>query len=109
MTNYDLGDIVLLKGFPQTDLKKVIKRPALVLTDLGDQDIIVARITGEIYDTPYDYVISNWQEMGLLLPSMVRVGKIATLHRNFIIRKLGKIGEKDVQEIKARLRKAFRL
>jgi mRNA interferase MazF len=42
--SYNLGDIILL-GFPHTDLKGVSKRPAVVLYDSGDQDILVARVT----------------------------------------------------------------
>jgi len=60
MTNYNQGDVLLLMKFPQTNLEREIKRPALVLADLGDEDIIVVRITGELYQTEYDYVIKNW-------------------------------------------------
>lgn len=44
MTVYSFGDIVLI-GFPHTNLQGVSKRPALVLYDPGDQDVLVARIT----------------------------------------------------------------
>jgi hypothetical protein len=36
MTNSNLGDLVFI-AFPHTDLKKVSKRPALVLFDAGDR------------------------------------------------------------------------
>ena len=40
MTTYDFGDIVLI-GFPHTDMQGVFKRPALVLYDAGDLDVLV--------------------------------------------------------------------
>jgi mRNA interferase MazF len=42
MITYNFGDIVLI-GFPHTDLQGVSKRPAIVLFDSGDQDVLVAR------------------------------------------------------------------
>jgi len=44
MTAYNFGDILLI-GFPYSDLQSVSKRPALVLYDSGDQDVLVSRIT----------------------------------------------------------------
>jgi len=44
MTNYKCGDIVLI-GFPHTDFQGISKRPAIVLYDSGDKDVLVARIT----------------------------------------------------------------
>jgi mRNA interferase MazF len=58
MTAYKFGDIVLL-GFPHTDLRGVSKRPAIVLYDSGDQDVLVARVTTQEYTTEADYKISS--------------------------------------------------
>ncbi|MFZ3088994.1 MAG: hypothetical protein WA240_00055 [Nitrospirota bacterium] len=59
MTIYKLGDIILA-GFPHTDLQSISKRPAIVLYDSGDQDILATRITTfekqDIVDVDYrDY------------------------------------------------------
>jgi len=48
MTNYNFGDIILLK-FPHVDLQYASKRPAIVLYDSGDKDVLVARITTQEY------------------------------------------------------------
>jgi mRNA interferase MazF len=53
---YNFGDIVLI-GFPHTDLQGVSKRPAIVLYDSGDQDVLVARVTTQEYRTEADYEI----------------------------------------------------
>lgn len=55
MTTTEMGkqffrEIVLLK-FPFTDVDKYKKRPALVLLDTNDSDIIVCRITSNMYET----------------------------------------------------------
>jgi len=39
MTTYKIGDIVLI-GFPHSDLKHVAKRPAVILYDSGDEDVL---------------------------------------------------------------------
>jgi mRNA interferase MazF len=54
MTSYNFGDIVLI-GFPHTDLQGISKRPAIVLYDSGDQDVLLARITTQEYTTETDY------------------------------------------------------
>jgi mRNA interferase MazF len=57
--------------------------------DTGDNDLIVCRITRRIYTTAYDVNVSNWKSSGLLLPSIIRVHKIATLDKILIDKKLG--------------------
>ena len=86
------GDIVLLK-FPFTDGKSYKKRPALIINDYDDGDIIVCRITSEIYDTKNDYYLDNWSEAGLKLPSVVRVHKIATFDKNLVDTRMSKLDE----------------
>jgi mRNA interferase MazF len=56
MTAYRFGDIILI-GFPHTDLQGVSKRPAIVLYDSGDQDVLVARVTTQEYVADGDYKI----------------------------------------------------
>jgi mRNA interferase MazF len=52
------GDIVLLK-FPFTDRKSYKKRPALIINDFDDGDIIVCRITSQIYNTKNDFYLAK--------------------------------------------------
>jgi mRNA interferase MazF len=44
MQDYRPGEIVLL-SFPFADATEVKRRPALVLLDIGDEDIVVGRVT----------------------------------------------------------------
>ena len=84
------GGIVLLK-FPFTDESSFKRRPALIIQDSRDGDIIVCRITSQIYYSDYDLLIKEWQKSGLKLPSVIRIHKIATLNKNLIEFKMGNI------------------
>ena len=76
MANYKFGDIVLIK-FPFTDNLTFKKRPALIIKDTNDGDVIVARITSKSYNTEYDIELADWSKSGLKLPSVIRVHKLA--------------------------------
>ena len=108
MTAYNFGDIVLI-GFPHSDLQGVSKRPALVLYDSGDQDVLVARITTQEYTTEADYKIIDWGKSGLLAESFVRLGKQATIEKKYVIRKLGALAEPEPETVKSILRKMYNL
>ena len=90
------GDIVLLK-FPFTNTQSFKKRPALILKDTNDSDIIVCRITSKIYTSVYDIELTRWEECNLRLPSTVRVHKIASLDIDLVESKIGEV-DQDVKE-----------
>ncbi len=108
MTTYKFGDIVLI-GFPHTDLQGVSKRPAIVLYDSGDQDILVARVTSQEYKSEGDYKIRDWGKCGLLGESHVRLGKQATIEKRYIIRKLGTLETKEIDALRLILKRMFHL
>ena len=78
MTSYKSGDILLIE-FPHTDLQGISKRPAIVLYDSGDQDVLLARITTQEYTTEIDYKIPDWQKSGLLADSYISAALRAAL------------------------------
>lgn len=90
MKKYYFGDIVLIK-FPYSDGKLFKRRPALIINDFNDGDIIVCRITNQIYTTINDIYIENWVEAGLKLPSVIRVHKLATIEKELVELTLGNI------------------
>lgn len=98
MSNLKFGDIVLLK-FPYTDETSFKRRPALVLSDTDDGDIIVCRITSQIYKTTFDVQINNWEESGLKLPSVIRVHKLATLDKSLVDKLMGNIDHSRKQKV----------
>ena len=90
MANYTLGEIVLVK-FPFTNNLGFKKRPALIIKDTNNGDVIVCRITSKLYTSSYDIELKNWSQNGLQLPSVIRVHKMASLEKNMIDRKLGEV------------------
>jgi mRNA interferase MazF len=88
MTKYSAGDLLLLQ-FPQTSGAHGSLRPALVVVDTGDLDVLVARVTRQMHGTAHDVIISEWRGAGLLAPSIVRLHKLATLEKSIVQRKLG--------------------
>ena len=92
MDKYSFGDIVLLR-FPFTDGQSFKRRPALVINDTSDGDIVVCRITSQIYKTKFDVKVDNLEKSGLKLPSVIRIHKIATLEKDMIEIVMGKIDD----------------
>jgi mRNA interferase MazF len=107
MTNYDFCDVVLLQVFPYSDLKSGKKRPALVLADTGDRDLLVCRITSESARDVFDLGLLQWQDNGLLLPSTARVAKMASLEKNLVAKKLGRLGSPDRRKLRTILKRLF--
>lgn len=96
---YNFGDIVIIV-FPFTEPGKTKKRPAMIILDAGDDDIVAARITAQAVDDDYSYNIIDWQKAGLLLPSFVKLNKIATLNKNLVFTQLKNLSEQDFNGIK---------
>ncbi len=103
MEHLKFGQIVLLR-FPFTDGISFKRRPALVIQDSDDGDVIVCRITSKIYISDFDIEINNLEKSGLKLPSVIRVHKIATLEKNLVEIKMGQIGA----GLKGRVRDAIK-
>lgn len=105
---YRRGD-VLLVPFRYSSAVGHKERPAVVIsTDTyHDQwdELLVAAITSRPPRTsrPTDCVISDWQAAGLNQPSWMR-SHLATLRRQLLRSKLGKLSLADLQAVEACLR-----
>jgi len=97
MTRYKFGDVVLVV-FNQTDGNKK-QRPAFVVLDTGDDDIVLAPITTTERKNKGDYKVKNWKESGLLLDSWIRLAKITCLNKSDIHRELGIFSAGDKKQI----------
>lgn len=106
MIRYDKGDVVLVK-FPYTDLSTIKKRPSLVISaswyNRTRCDVIVLPISSKLSSSPRrdDYVLSkeDVRLSGLLKDSVVKLGKIMTLEKGFVLRKLGHLPEDTFRKI----------
>jgi mRNA interferase MazF len=98
MIKFEFGHIVLLR-FPFTDSQSVKKRPALVIKEFPDGDVLVCRITSQLYDSDFDIQVESWQDCGLLLPSVIRVHKVACLQHEIIEKLIGRIKKSDKEQV----------
>ena len=98
MTTYNFGDIVLI-GFPHTSQSEMAKRPALVIYDSADNDLLLARITSQRYTSQSDYRIIDWQDAGLILESYIRLGKLATIEKKYVLRLLGRLQKQEQDKV----------
>lgn len=110
MTRYKRGDVVLV-SFIFADETGVRRRPALIISSNAyhkDRDeAIIAAITSRTDRVLVgDHLISNWQEAGLLFPS-VTTGIIRTVKQGMISQKLGVMPQVDMQAVNEKLRKAL--
>ncbi len=94
MPTYKPGDVVLL-DFPFVSGASTKRRPALVLLDIGDADIVAARVTSQAAHDSFDVELSDWKAAGLMLPSIVRIHKLATLEKALIVRGIGALSNND--------------
>lgn len=100
MTAFRRGDVVLV-AFPFTDLTTSKMRPALVVSsdafNHNSADLVVVGITSRISrDTGgADYLLTGGDQRfaGLPKASLVRLGKIVTLDKRLIRKKLGRLPE----------------
>ena len=98
MKKLSFGDIVLLR-FPYSSVADSKKRPAFVIQDTDDGDVIVCRITSKIYNSKYDFYIERWAGLGLKLSSVIRLHKIATLEKSMVEKVIGSFGHTEKQAI----------
>ncbi len=56
-----------------------------------------------------DVELVDWQKVGLLLPSVVRVHKLATLEKRLVERELGKLTDSDWMQVRAKIQQLWSL
>lgn len=94
MTSYQAGEIVLV-ALPDSSGSLGKQRPAMVIADTGDEDLLLARITTQLYSSDFDVRLNDWKVEGLLAPSVVRLHKMATLEKRLVKQRLGKVTPAD--------------
>ena len=102
------GDIVLIP-FPFTDLSGVKNRPALVLIETRS-DITISFITTQIkWEEDFDIRIEPTNENGIKKSSLIRLSKLATVDKDLVIGRLGRLTEVGLSEVDKNLLTLFRL
>jgi mRNA interferase MazF len=106
MTTFGPGELVLV-DFPFVSGATGVVRPALVILDAGDSDVVLARVTTQAHVTALDVAISDWLGAGLRAASYVRLHKLVTAEKSRVIRRLGALLGPDRQQVSAVLKSTF--
>ena len=112
MIEFSRGDVILV-GFVFSDETGEKRRPAVVISSnayqLGRQEAIIAAITSKVERRLLgDHLIVDWQEAGLLFPSVV-TGIIRTIKQSMIFKRLGTMSHSDMLELERNLREVLGL
>jgi mRNA interferase MazF len=108
------GDLVLIQ-FPFTDLSAQKLRPALIVGRVSGDDVIVAFISSRTFSTDpsAEHAVGStdaeFGTTGLKSPSLVRLNKLATLHRGLLRRRIGRIGPVTQRAVARGLRYVFEI
>ena len=105
-TSYTAGDLVLaVVPFSSGATAKL--RPALVVLDTTDNDLVVARMTTQVHSTAWDVSVTEWKNAGLLGPGVIRLHKLTVLEKSLIHKRIGSLLPQDRQAVAIVLRQAF--
>ena len=108
------GDVVLVQ-FPFTDLSATKVRPALIVGRVIGNDLVLAFVSSNIglVDAKAEVLLEptdpELPQTGLKVPSVIRLQRLATLHRALTRRRIGRIGLRGDQAVATSLRYVFEL
>lgn len=92
---------VVVVPFPFSDLSSSKKRPALVLSDLEGDDLILAQITSKKISDSYSIELktSDFNNGNLNKDSNIRPNKIFTADQNIVLYKVGNLNDEKMDEV----------
>jgi mRNA interferase MazF len=98
------GDVVVVP-FPFSDLSQSKRRPALVISKLEGDDVILCQITSQSIKDNYAVPIDdeNFETGGLKQPSNIRPNRIFTADSNIVLYKVGSVTKGKLDEIVEKL------
>lgn len=99
---YRIGDVItsVIPGVQDTKA-----RPAVVLADLEDDDLIVAPVTRTGPRSEYDVPVTRWQSAGLRAACYARTNKPVTITKSDVRASVGSLVHPDLENLKSALRK----
>lgn len=104
MSNYSKSDVVLIR-YPFSDLSGSKVRPAVIVSvPHASQDLFIVPLTSRITSLlPGEFVLSEWRQAGLNVPTAVKRG-IYTVQENLIAKSLGHLSNSDSKRLSDTLR-----
>ena len=106
---YRRGDVVIVP-VPFAGGRGWKRRPAVVVSSdayhaVQPVNILIARLSGSVaeHQTDTDYALADWRAAGLRSPGVVSCF-LVTVEPRDVSARLGRLSERDLQELNARLR-----
>ena len=100
MAEFVKGDVVVVP-FPFSDLTQAKRRPALVISTLEGDDLILCQITSQSIRDNYSIplVEQDFKTGSLKQPSNVRPNRIFTADRHIVLYRAGSLKQNKLNEI----------
>lgn len=113
-TRYSRGDIALVP-FPFTDLTSTKQRPAIVISpdrlNTTRNDVVLLAITSQVTqvvpEDEWHLTTSDLPGTGFLKPSVIKLGKVVTIHRALVRKKIGTLPTPLLVQILAQVQHLF--
>lgn len=104
MERFVRGDVVILP-FPFSDLSHAKKRPALVLSPLDNEDIILCPITSTKHRDKYniDLALEHFRSGTLQKASSIRPHRLFTADKKIIQYKIGSLKKEKITEVQSKV------
>ena len=100
MEKFVKGDVVVVP-FPFSDLTQAKRRPALVVSVLEGDDLILSQITNQFVKDSYAISIEgkDFEEGGLKQKSNVRPNRLFTSDTHIVLYRIGNLKKEKLNEI----------
>ncbi len=100
MARFVKGDVVVVP-FPFSDLSQSKRRPALIISNLQGNDLILVQITSQKKKDIYAISLNDtdFQTGKLNKKSYIRPNRIFTAEQNIILYKIGQIKQEKLNEV----------
>ncbi len=100
MATFVKGDVVIVP-FPFSDLSQAKRRPALLVTSLTGDDLILCQITSQAKTDRYAVAITNadFSNGGLNKNSNIRPNRLFTADKGIILYKPGNLKSKKLKTV----------
>ena len=100
MAKFVKGDVVVVP-FPFSDLTASKRRPALVISALAGDDVILCQITSQTIKDQYTIPLNDrdFDEGSLTQPSNVKPNRLFTADSRIVLYRIGKLRKEKIAEI----------
>lgn len=104
MATFVRGDVVVIP-FPFSDLRQAKRRPALVLTQLDGDDLILCQITSQAVKDRYSIGLEeeDFSQGRLSKSSSIRPNRLFTADRAIVLYKAGSVLTRKLDQVVERV------